>query len=66
MVNINELKAAMVRKGLTQCQVAEKLGITPRTLSNKLRKGVFMSDEIESMIEMLEIRDPMPIFFDKK
>ncbi len=65
MVNINELKAAMVRKGFTQYQVAEKLGITPRTLSNKLRKGVFMSDEIEHMIEMLEIRDPMPIFFDK-
>ena len=66
MVNINELKAAMVRKGLTQCQVAEKLGITPRTLSNKLRKGVFMSDEIENMIEILDIRDPMPIFFGKQ
>lgn len=65
MVNANELKAAMVRKGFTQKQVAEKLNITPRTLSTKLRKGVFGSDEIELLMSLLEINDPMPIFFSK-
>lgn len=65
MVNANELKGAMVRKGFTQKQVAEKLNITPRTLSTKLRKGVFGSDEIELLMSLLEINDPMPIFFSK-
>lgn len=63
MVNSNELKAAMVRKGFTQKDIAKSLGITPRTFSNKLSKGVFGSDEIEKMIIVLEIKNPMPIFF---
>lgn len=63
MVDSNELKAAMVRKGLTQKEVAKKLHIAPRTLSSKLRKGIFGSDEIETLMVVLDIRDPMPIFF---
>ncbi len=63
MVNSNELKAAMVRKGLTQKDVAEKLNIAPRTLSSKLNKGIFGSDEIEALMALLDIKDPMPIFF---
>lgn len=66
MVNSNELKAAMVRKGLTQKDVAKQLKITPRTLSTKLNKGVFGSDEIEQLIIMLDINNPMPIFFAHK
>lgn len=65
MVNANELKAAMVRKGLTQKEVAAKLHITPRTLSSKLSKGIFGSDEIENLMAILEIQDPMPIFLAK-
>ena len=63
MTNVNELKAAIVRKGLTQKDVAEKLNISPKTLSNKMKKGVFGSDEIESLMKILSITDPMPIFF---
>lgn len=65
MVNANELKAAWVRKGLTQKEVAEKLNIAPRTLSVKLRKGIFGSDEIECLMYLLDIKEPMPIFFAK-
>lgn len=65
LVSSNELKAAMVRKGLTQKDVAKKLNITPRTLSSKLSKGIFGSDEIEALMIMLDIKDPMPIFFAK-
>lgn len=65
MVNANELKAAMVRKGFTQKQVAERLNITPRTLSKKLHRGIFGSDEIESLMSILDIDDPVPIFFDQ-
>lgn len=49
--------------GLTQKDVAETLGMTPKTFSLKLKKGVFGSDEIEVMIKLLDISDPVPIFF---
>ena len=65
MVNANELRAEIVRKGYTQKQVAEKMNISSKTLSNKLRKGVFGSDEIEQLMRILEISDPVPIFFSK-
>lgn len=64
MVNSNELKAAIVRKGLTQHDVAKHLGVSQRTFSSKLNKGVFCSDEIEKLIIFLDIKNPMPIFFD--
>ena len=63
MVNVNELKAAMVRKGMTQSEVAKKLNISPRTLSNKLKRGVLGSNEIEKLMVILDINDPVPIFF---
>lgn len=63
MVNANELKAAFKRKAYTQEDVAKMLGITPRTLSNKMKKGVFNSNEIERLIEVLDIKEPLPIFF---
>ena len=66
MININELKACIVRKGMTQGEVAEKLNISNKTFYNKLKKGVFGSDEIEKMIELLEIKEPMNIFFAQK
>lgn len=66
MVNVNELKAAMVRKGMTQCDVAKKLNISPRTLSNKLKRGVLGSDDIEKLMVILDINDPVPIFFAHK
>lgn len=66
MLNVNEFKAAMVRKGFTQKDVAERLDISTRTLSSRLQKGVFGSDEIEKLVAILEINDPMPIFFASK
>ena len=66
MVNSNKLKGLIVSKGLTQKDVAEKLSMTPKTFSLKLKKGVFGSDEIEMMISLLDISDPVPIFFCKR
>lgn len=63
MVNTNELKAAFKRKAYTQENVAKMLGINPRTLSNKMKKGVFNSNEIERLIKILDIKEPLPIFF---
>ena len=63
MLNVLEFKAAMVRKGYTQKAMAEKLGISEKTFSIRLKNRCFGSDEIETLIDVLDIRDPMPIFF---
>lgn len=49
-----------------QSDVAAKIGITPKTFYEKMKIGIFGSDEIEVMINMLHIDDPVPIFFAKK
>lgn len=63
MINTNELKAAIVRKGLTQKEVAKQLNMSERTLTNRFSRGIFGSDEIEKLMNVLDISDPMPIFF---
>lgn len=62
-MDINALKAEMVKKGYTQATLATELGITPRTFSNRLKKQEFGSKEIQVMMKVLDIKDPMEIFF---
>ena len=66
MIDVNKLKGSIVSAGKTQTDVAKRLGITPKTFSIKLKKGVFGSDEIEVMIGYLSIEDPLSIFFAKE
>lgn len=47
MVNTNSLKGIIVSRGLTQQDVAKRLGLSPKTFYARMKKGVFMSDEIE-------------------
>jgi transcriptional regulator with XRE-family HTH domain len=63
MIAVNELKGKMVANGYTQEEVAKALGISPKTLYNKLKRGILGSDEIEKLIHLLSIEDPMKIFF---
>ena len=63
LILINELKGKILAKGYTQKKIAEEIGITPKTFSEKLKRGIFGSDEIEVMIEKLELKNPMEIFF---
>lgn len=65
MINTNALKAEIVKNGLSQCRVAKQLGMTPKTFYVKMKKGVFDSDEIESMINILHLENPIEIFFAK-
>lgn len=64
MINVNKLKGKIVENGFTQEIVAKHLGITPRTFTNKLRIGIFNNDEIEKMVKLLNIENPMEIFFE--
>lgn len=63
MIATNEIKGLIRARGMTQAEVAEKMGINPVTLSRKLSKGVLNSDEIEVLIEVLKINNPASIFF---
>lgn len=66
MILINELKGKIKAKGYTQERLATELDISPKTLSNKLNRGIFGSDEIEKMIKILDIKNPIEIFFNKE
>lgn len=64
MLNVLEFKAAMVRKGFTQKELAKHLGISEKTFCNRIKNKRFGTDEIEQLIPLLEINNPMQIFFD--
>lgn len=66
MVQTNELRAAMARKCMTQADVAKHIGISEKTFTDRMKKRVFGSDEIEKMIDLLDISDPLWIFFGRK
>ena len=66
MTNSNELRAAITRKGMTQEQVAEALGITAATLNYKINnKREFKTSEVKALVDLLEIKkeDIDKIFF---
>ena len=66
MLDVRALKAEMVRKGYTQAALAEEIGISPRTFSNKLKSGEFGNKEIEIIMDVLKLEDPLAIFFAKQ
>ena len=65
MIQTNLLKGEIVKAGYSQATLAEKLGISSKSFYNKMKKGVFNSNEIEAMIALLSISDPVKIFFAK-
>lgn len=63
MIATDKLRGIISERNLSQRKVAETLGMTENTFYAKMKKGVFDSDEIEAMISLLEIKEPMQIFF---
>lgn len=63
MFNEREFEAQMARKGVKKYELAEKLGMTYTSLYRKIKSGRFTREEIGKIIELLEIKDPVPIFF---
>lgn len=63
MVNTRKLKGIMAEKGLSQKSLATCLGINDKTLGRKMRSGKFNSNEMEKLIELLDIKNPIEIFF---
>lgn len=66
MIRTDELRGIISKNNLSQSDVAKKIGITPKTFYEKMKNGVFGSDEIQVMIDVLNIEDPASIFFAKE
>ena len=63
MIRTDELRGIIAKNGLSQTDVAKMIGIAPKTFYEKMKNGVFGSDEIQIMINGLHIKDPVSIFF---
>ena len=63
MVHVNKLRGKMAEKGRSGIDMARVIKKTPKTFYEKMKKGVFDSDEITAMVEDLGIDNPMEIFF---
>lgn len=66
MIDTNALRGAIAAKGMTQQDVAKHMQMSPKTFYAKMKRGVFGSDEMESMIDLLSIENPTAIFFAKE
>lgn len=66
MIKTDKLRGKIVENGYSQMDVAKRIGITPKTFYEKMKNGVFGSDEIQIMIDMLHIENPVSIFFAKE
>lgn len=63
MIRTDLLRGKIAEKGYSQLNMAKMLGITGKAFYNKMKKGIFKSDEIQKMIDILEIDNPVAIFF---
>ena len=63
MVDVNKLRGKMAEKGRTGVDMARVIKKTPKTFYEKMKKGVFDSDEITAIVEDLDLENPMEIFF---
>ncbi len=67
-MNRNELKAEFIHQGYTQQQVADLMGISLKTLYNKLnsknQRGGFTDKEIKRLCEILHLKS-IELFFEE-
>lgn len=64
MINIDKLNGKIAENRFTRGKLAKAMDISTRGLSIKLKKGVFNNIEIEKLIKILKIENPMEIFFE--
>lgn len=65
MIDTNALKGIIVSSGKTQKQVYEEMGMSKRQWENRMQNKKMDSNEILTLIDILNITNPMPIFFAK-
>ncbi len=64
-MNINKLKGKIKEAGMSQAELALKMGISQNSLSRKINNvREFTLAEVVTMMQLLGINDPKDIFFD--
>ena len=63
MIRADLLNGEIARAGFSRASIARAIGITPKTFYDKEKKGVFGSDEIVKIVNVCDIKNPIPIFF---
>ena len=66
MIATDKLRGLITERGLSQRKVAEMMGMSEGTFYRKMKKGVFDSDEMAQMVDILRIHEPSEIFFAKE
>jgi transcriptional regulator with XRE-family HTH domain len=67
MVDVEALREEFRKNNLKQYQVAQKMGMHPAVLSNKMNKRKFDTDDVYMLLKVLPtITNPTPIFFAEK
>lgn len=66
MIRVDKLRGIISERGMTQSDVAKSIGISPKTFYLKMKKGVFGSDEVDAIIDLLDIKNPYDIFYVRK
>lgn len=61
-MNTAKLKGIIAERGFSQCEVAKMIGISPRAFYDKMKRGVFGTDEATAMVQLLDIPNPADIF----
>lgn len=62
LLDTNEFRACLARAGITQKELAKRIGIAEQTMTRKIKKGVFCTNEVEKIVRVLNIENPAQIF----
>ncbi len=59
MLKVNMLRSKLALQGMSQHQLADRLGVSKNTLSSRMNgKSSFTLEEVERICEILEIHNP--------
>ena len=62
MLDVKRLKAEMVLSGVTQQELAHKIGISEQTMTRRMKCGNFTINEAAEISKLLNISNPAQIF----
>lgn len=65
-MNVPKLKGIIAERGYSMREVAAAINMKEKTFYNKMKKGVFGTDEAEALISFLNITNPADIFLRSK
>lgn len=63
MIDVNLLKAEIVKNGMTQTEFCTAIGMAHSTFIRKMKRRTVNTDEAEKMAKVLNIKEPGKIFF---